>query len=113
LRVLIGMGAAIFVWLALVLSIGNPNSMLSIIAPVWLGGLTGGVVCSVFSMRQGVSMASVCGVLLMVGFIWVRQGMLEIPLGEDTFLSLWPVWFPPSFYVGAFGYIRIRSHYSH
>jgi hypothetical protein len=106
LRVLIGMGAAVFVWFSMVLLIGAPVSMVSILAPVWLGGLTGGVVCSLFSLRQGLSMAGVCGILLMIGFIWVRHGMLGMPMGENTFVTLWPVWFPPSFYVGAFSYMQ-------
>ena len=46
------------------------------------------------------------GVLLTLGFLWVRHGYWGMPLGDNTFLSLWPVWFPPAFYVGAYGYLR-------
>jgi hypothetical protein len=31
---------------------------------------------------------------------------LGMPMGENTFVTLWPVWFPPSFYVGAFSYMQ-------
>lgn len=109
LRVLIGMGAAGFIWFSVALVIGSPESLVSVLIPVWLGGITGGVVCSLFSLRQGVSMAFVCGILLMIGFIWVRHGIMDLPMGENSLLTLWPVWFPPSFYVGAFGYVRIMS----
>jgi hypothetical protein len=109
LRVLIGMGTAVFVWFSMVMIIGTPGTMVSVLVPVWLGGIAGGVVCMLFSLRQGLSMAAVCGILLMIGFIWFRHGVMDMPLGENTFLSLWPVWFPPSFYLGAYGYLRIVS----
>lgn len=109
LRVLIGMGSAFFVWFLFVVVLGVPDSLVGVLLPVWLGGLVGGVVCSLFSMRQGITMAFVCGVLLAVGFLWYRHVIMDMPLGENTFVTLWPVWFPASFYVGAFGYIQIMS----
>ena len=106
LRTVICMGVAFLVWYVLVVIVKTPATLLGVVAPVWLGGLAGGVVAVVFSPRQGVTMAFTSGVLLALGFIWVRHGVLDMPLGENTFLSLWPVWFPPAFYVGAYGYIR-------
>jgi len=46
--------------------------------------------------------------MLAIAFIIFRQGYLAIPLGEDTMRSLWPLWFPPTFYLGAYSYLRFR-----
>lgn len=106
LRTIICMGVALLVWYVLVVMVKMPATLLGIVVPVWLAGLAGGVVAVIFSPRQGVTMAFGSGVLLMVGFLWVRHGVWDLPLGDNTFLSLWPVWFPPAFYVGAYGYLR-------
>ena len=107
LRTLICMGVAFLVWYVLVVIVKMPTTLVGVVAPVWLGGLAGGVVAVVFSPRQGVAMAFTSGVLLALGFLWVRHAYLGVPLGDNTFLSLWPVWFPPAFYVGAYGYLRV------
>jgi len=106
LRTIICMGVAFLVWYVLVVMVKMPATLLGLVAPVWLGGLAGGVVAVIFSPRQGVTMAFTSGVLLALGFLWVRHGYWDMPMGENTFLSLWPVWFPPAFYVGAYGYLR-------
>ncbi len=104
LRTVIAMGVGLLVWYVYVLSFGAPTTFVGVLIPVWLGGLAGGVVCSVFSLSQGVSMAFVSGVLLALGFLWVRHGLWDLSLGPDTMVSLWPVWFPAAYYVGAVVY---------
>jgi hypothetical protein len=106
LRTIICMGVAFLVWYVFVVLLKTPETMLGVLFPVWLGGLLGGIVSVVFSARQGVVMAFTSGVLLALGFLWVRHGYLDLPLGDNTFVSLWPVWFPPAFYVGAYGYLN-------
>ena len=107
LRTVICMGVAFLVWYVLVVIVKTPATMLGLVIPVWLAGLAGGVVAVIFSPRQGVTMAFTSGVLLALGFLWVRHGIQGMGLGDNTFISLWPLWFPPAFYVGAYGYLRI------
>ena len=102
------MGSAVFVWLCLVMLLGMPVTLLDLLIPVWVGGLSGGVICSAFSLRLGLQMSFACGVMLTIGFIVVRHGYLSIPLGDDTMRTLWPLWFPPAFYLGAYSYLRFR-----
>ena len=54
---------------------------------------------------DSITMAVTSGVLLMLGFLWVRHIYLGIDLGTNTLVTLWPVWFPPAFYVGAYSYL--------
>ncbi|MDC0214341.1 hypothetical protein OAL14_05960 [Gammaproteobacteria bacterium] len=108
LRSLVAMGSAVFVWLCLLTMMGGPVTLLDILLPVWIGGFTGGVICSVFSLRLGPYMAFGSGVMLAIAFIIFRQGYLGLPLGEDTMRSLWPLWFPPAFYLGAYAYLRFQ-----
>lgn len=110
LRTIICMGVAFLIWYALVVLLKTPQTLVGVLFPVWLGGLLGGVVSVVFSPRQGVVMAFTSGVLLALGFLWVRHGYWGLPLGDNTFVSLWPVWFPPAFYVGAYGYLNFLLH---
>ena len=105
LRTIICMGVAFLVWYVLVVIVKMPGSLLGVLFPVWLGGLTGGIVSVIFSTRQGLMMATTSGVLLAAGFLWFRHVYLGIGLGTNTVLSLWPVWFPPAFYVGAYCYL--------
>ena len=105
LRTVICMGVAILIWFLLVRIVGMPATMVRVLFPVWLGGLAGGIVSMIFSVRQGLNMAVTAGVLLMAGFLWVRHGIWGMGLGENTFVTLWPVWFPPAFYVGAYAYL--------
>lgn len=105
LRTIICMGVAFLVWYVLAVVLSAPATFVGVLFPVWLGGLVGGAVSVVFSARQGIVMAFTSGVLLALGFLWVRHGYWNLPLGDNTFVSLWPVWFPPSFYVGAYVYL--------
>jgi len=103
------MGAGLFVWFVVGLSLGTPESLVAVLLPVWAGGLAGGVVCALFSLRQAVTMAFVCSVLLALGLLWFRHGYLGLALGDNTFVGLWPFWFVPAYYVGAYGYIGLRK----
>ncbi len=105
LRTLICMGVAFLVWYVCVVIVKMPATLIGILAPVWLGGMAGGVIAVVFSPRQGIVMAFTSGVLLALGFLYVRHGYMGMGLGHNTFVSLWPVWFPPAFYVGAYCYL--------
>ncbi len=105
LRTLICMGVAVLVWYVLVLTINAPDNVAGVLLPVWLGGIAGGVVSSIFSRYQGIAMAFASGVLLCVIFLWFRHFVADLPLGGNTMLTLWPVWFPPAFYVGSYGYL--------
>lgn len=107
LRTIICMGVALLVWYVLVVILKTPQTFVGVLAPVWLGGLLGGVVAVIFSPRQGLGMAATSGVLLALGFLWARHVYLGIGLGTNTFVTLWPVWFPPAFYVGAYAYLQI------
>lgn len=105
LRTVICMGVAFLVWYVLVVMLKTPPTLLGALFPVWIAGFIGGVVSVVFSARQGITMAVTSGVLLMLGFMWVRHVYLGIDLGSNTLVTLWPVWFPPAFYVGAHSYL--------
>jgi len=102
------MASAVFVWLCLLSMMGVPTTLLDVLIPCWVGGFVGGVICSTFSLRLGLYMAFASGMTLAIGFILFRQGYLGIPLGDDTMRSLWPLWFPPAFYLGAYSYLRFR-----
>ncbi len=105
LRTIICMGVAFLVWYVLVVIMKTPQTLLGVLFPVWLGGIAGGVVSAIFSVRQAIVMAFTSGVLLSLGFLWVRHVYLDIGLGDNTFVTLWPLWFPAAFYVGAYCYI--------
>ncbi len=105
LRTIICIGVALLVWYVLVFFVGMPGTLLGKLFPVWLGGIAGGVVAAIFSVRQAIVMAFTSGVLLALGFLWFRHVYLEMGLGDNTFVTLWPLWFPPAFYVGAYCYI--------
>lgn len=109
LRTVICMGVAVLVWYVLVLTINAPDNVAGVLMPVWLGGIAGGVVAALFSRYQAITMAFASGVLLCVGFLWYRHVIADMGLGSNTVLSLWPVWFPPAFYVGAYGYLLAVS----
>ena len=108
LRSIISMSSAVFIWLCVIAMIGSPNSLFDVLLPAIIGGFVGGVICSIFSLRLGLYMAFGSGMILAVTFIILRQGYLAIPVGDDAMRSLWPLWFPPSFYFGAYAYLRFR-----
>ena len=78
LRTLICMGIGVLVWYVLVFIVEMPLSGLGILMPVWFGGLAGGIVAVIFSPQQGVMMAFTSGVLLALGFLWVRHGLMDV-----------------------------------
>lgn len=108
LRTIICSGVAFVVWYIAAQLLGA-QSTLGVLLPVWLGGLVGGLVSSLFNPRQGIVLAFTCGLLLMIGFLWYRHGMSGLGLGPNPFLTLWPVWFPPAFYVGAYGHLLMLA----
>ena len=108
LRTIIGSGVAFVVWWVIATALGSPQTFVGTLAPVWLAGLVGGVVCALFDPRQGVQVGFAAGVLLTLGFLFVRHGLAGVPLSGNTLVTLWPVWFLPSFYVGAYGYVLLR-----
>ncbi len=104
LRTIICTGVAFVVWY--IVSQALPmGGLAGVLMPVWIAGLVGGFISALFNPRQGLMLAFTCGVLLMIGFLWVRHGMSGMGLGVNPMLTLWPVWFPPGFYDGAYGYI--------
>ena len=105
LRTGVALSLGLFVWtLSTDLFLGLPT-MLALLGPVWLGGMCGGFVCVLFSPQQGLSLAFVAGLLMAFGFLLIRHGYLGLPMGPNTFVTLWPMWFPPAYYVGAYGYL--------
>lgn len=105
LRTLICMGVAVLVWYVLILTFPPSGTLLSVLVPVWLGGIAGGVVACIFSVRQGILMAFTSGVVLAAIFLWYRHVVIDVPLGPNTMMTLWPLWLPAAFYVGAYGYL--------
>jgi hypothetical protein len=88
LRTGVALSLGLFVWtVSTELFLGLPT-MLALLGPVWLGGMCGGFVC-----------------VMAFGFLLIRHGYLGMPMGSDTFVTLWPMWFPPAYYVGAYGYL--------
>ena len=105
LRTIICSGVAFLIWYLLTTTIAAPTTMLGAMVPVWVAGIVGGVVSCLFNPRQGIMLGFTCGVLLMVGFLWFRHGMQDMGLGTNPVVTLWPLWFPCAFYVGAYGYL--------
>ncbi len=104
LRTLIAMMVGGFVWAIVSNGLGQPATVMALL-PVWVGGLSGGVVCALYSPRQGIAMAAVSGLLLALLFLWFRHVYLALPIAGGTLVALWPLWFPPAYYVGAYAYI--------
>ena len=109
LRTIICTGVAFVVWYLVTQALAGSSAFVMLLVPVWVGGVVGGVIASLFNPRQGIMLAFTCGVLLMVGFLWFRHGMLDMGLGPNPMLTLWPVWFPPAFYIGSYGYLLVLS----
>lgn len=107
LRTGVALSLGLFVWLVSAGLFSGLPMMLELFAPVWLGGLCGGVVCMLFSPQQGNSLALVSGLLMAFGFLVFRHGYMGIEMGRDTFISLWPMWFPPAYYLGAYFYLLV------
>jgi hypothetical protein len=40
-------------------------------------------------------------------FFAFRHVYLDLPLGGNTLITLWPAWFPVAYYLGAYGYLTL------
>lgn len=107
LRTAIAGCAGLLVWLLMRDSLGSEQSVAAAIAPVWIAGLVGGVVSALFAPRQGITVAFTTGVMMALFFLVFRHAYLGLPLGSDTLQTLWPMWFPVAYYLGAFGYLTV------
>lgn len=107
LRTGVALSLGLFVWTITTDLFSGLPTTLALLGPVWLGGMCGGLVCMLFSPQQGLSIALVAGVLMAFGFVLVRHGYMGIALGTNTFVTLWPMWFPPAYYLGAYSYILV------
>jgi hypothetical protein len=104
LRTAIAMMVGGFVWFVVSNGLGESTSVM-VLLPVWVGGLAGGAVCTLYSPRQGVAMAAVSGLLLALTFLWFRHVYSALPITGSALVALWPLWFPPAYYVGAYAYV--------
>ena len=57
--------------------------------------------------RQGIVLAFTTGVIMAVLFLAFRHLYLGLPLEANTLLTLWPMWFPVAYYLGAYGYLTL------
>ena len=57
-----------------------------VLLPVWIAGLAGGAVCTMYSARQGIPMAAVSGLLLALLFLWFRHVHLALPITGGALL---------------------------
>ena len=106
LRTAIAGCAGVLVWVLMRDSLGSEQSVAAAIAPVWIAGLVGGVVSALFAPRQGITVAFTTGVMMAL-FLVFRHAYLGLSLGSDTLQTLWPMWFPVAYYLGAFGYLTV------
>ena len=51
------------------------------------------------------------GLLMALVFLWFRHIHLALPITGGAVVALWPLWFPPAYYLGAYSYVwfLIRS----
>ena len=106
LRTLIAMMVGGFVWVLVNNALGQPEGAM-VLLTVWIAGLAGGAVCTMYSARQGVAMAAVSGLLLALVFLWFRHIHLALPITGGALVALWPLWFPPAYYLGAYAYVLV------
>ena len=62
----IAMMVGSFVWFVVSNGLGQPTGVAALL-PVWMAGMAGGAVCTLYSARQGVAVAAVSGLLLALG----------------------------------------------
>ena len=106
LRTLIAMMVGGFAWVLVNNALGQPEGAM-VLLTVWIAGLAGGAVCTMYSARQGVAMAAVSGLLLALVFLWFRHIHLALPITGGALVALWPLWFPPVYYLGAYAYVLV------
>ena len=107
LRTAIAGCTGVMVWILMRDSLGSEQSVATAIVPVWVAGLVGGVVSALFAPRQGITVAFTTGVIMALLFLAFRHVYLGMPMGGDTLQTLWPMWFPVAYYLGAFGYLTV------
>ena len=107
LRTAIAGCSGVLVWVLVRDALGADQTLSAAIVPVWVAGLAGGVVSAMFSPRQGIIVAFTTGVMMALFFLAFRHVYLGMPLGSDTLQTLWPMWFPVAYYLGAFGYLTV------
>ncbi len=111
LRTAVAACSGLLVWVLVQGGFGSAETALGSILPAWISGLAGGVVASLFSPRQGISIAFTTGVIMAALFLAFRHVYLGLPLGSNTFVTLWPMWFPVAYYLGAFGYLTVLQRF--
>ena len=107
LRTAVAACLGLLVWVLVRDAFATEESLLTVTLPVWVAGLAGGVVSALFAPRQGIALAFTTGVIMAVLFLAFRHLCLGLPLGANTLLTLWPMWFPVAYYLGAYGYLTL------
>ena len=107
LRTAVAACLGLLVWVLVRDAFATEESLLTVTLPVWVAGLAGGVVSALFAPRQGIALAFTTGVIMAVLFLAFRHLYLGLPLGANTLLTLWPMWFPVAYYLGAYGYLTL------
>lgn len=107
LRTAVAACLGLLVWVLVRDAFATEESLLTVTLPVWVAGLAGGVVSALFAPRQGIALAFTTGVIMAVLFLAFRHLYLGLPLGANTHLTLWPMWFPVAYYLGAYGYLTL------
>jgi hypothetical protein len=110
LRTAVAACLGLLVWVLVRDAFATEESLLTVTLPVWVAGLAGGVVSVLFAPRQGIALAFTTGVIMAVLFLAFRHLYLGLPLGANTLLTLWPMWFPVAYYLGAYGYLTLLQH---
>lgn len=107
LRTAVAGCSGVLVWVLVSEAMGGSQTLAGAIVPVWMAGLCGGVVCALFAPRQGIQVAFTTGVVMAAMFFAFRHVYLDLPLGGNTLIILWPAWFPVAYYLGAYGYLAV------
>ena len=107
LRTAVAACFGLLVWVLVRDAFATEESLFTVTLPVWVAGLAGGVVSALFEPRQGIVLAFTTGVIMAVLFLAFRHLYLGLPLEANTLLTLWPMWFPVAYYLGAYGYLTL------
>ena len=107
LRTAVAACFGLLVWVLARDAFATEESLFTVTLPVWVAGLAGGVVSALFAPRQGIVLAFTTGVIMAVLFLAFRHLYLGLPLEANTLLTLWPMWFPVAYYLGAYGYLTL------
>ena len=84
LRTMIAMMVGGFVWVLVNNALGQPPGVM-VLLPVWIAGMAGGAVCTMYSARQGIPMAAVSGLLQFVRCVGaLPRNRPEPPLPRPT-----------------------------